>query len=216
MRLMLGLLMAVIFSGCSFLRVNRVKVYSELKKNPVEQVLVLKPGFGKKPKKHSFPGDLWEIESDYQDVTGLLLQKALETALNNAGLQVELYFVPSEKIRVWAKKIATNVGKDMMPFRVEPMDLSAESVLLFGVIKYGRIMTQFRWKSFFEKKWHVVGRLKWEHVCDIQAILVNPRTGKILMEVRHRVKIVAYKKDPELMKQVTTEVMQAIANAFPK
>lgn len=216
MRFALVLVVSGFLSGCAFLPVNRVIISPELKKAPVKGVLVLEPGFGKKHRKYNFPGDLKEIEPANQKETANLLQPMLVEALEGVGLEVELPCVLNEDVRAWAKKIVTDLANNRVPLKVEPIDLSVESILLFGVVEYGQIMTQLHWKAFFEKKYHVIGRMSWEHVCDIQAILVNPRTGTVLMDVRHRVAVEVYKEDPELLKQMAKEVMQVIANAFPK
>ncbi len=216
MRPALVLVLAGILSGCAAMSVNKVIICPELKKNPVKQVLVFGPGFDKKNPKYDFPGDLKEMDPENQQEAAGLLKPMLEDVLRGVGLEVVTSYVPNKTVEAWIKENAAAVAMGRLELEYEPINVPAESVLLFGVAEYGRIMTQLRWKAFFEKNHHVAGEKQWDRICDIRAVLVNPATGKIMMEVRHRVTAESNREDPELLRQVTIKVMRVIASAFPK
>jgi hypothetical protein len=106
-----------------------------------------------------------------------------------------------------------------VPLVVDPIDLPVESVLVVGVKRFGWENTQpqmsFLW---FEKK-KKFGPPKYEHNVALQAILVNPRTGAVLMDAldeQRRVVREGADGSEEVLDDLLAGVAREITGVFPE
>jgi len=203
-------------AGCAGLPKHEVNVSGELRAHPVRSVFIFEPEFPQKIKRFS-PDDLREMHPEHQPATARQLLSVLKAAIGSS-LLVESSYTPDEHAQVWAKAITTDLAKGRVPLKVKPHDLPVESVLLLGVMRYGRELDQIQIKPLPFLPWvktYAIGKVKWEYVCDLQAILVNPREGTVLFDVRHEARTASPNKDPQLMEQMAREVAGVLASAFP-
>ena len=218
MRMILSLVMASVFSGCALLPTDHVRIHPEFKKNQVNSIYVVKPGFPKKLKR-KWPTDLQEMLKGNQAKTGAYVQYLFEALLaSNRFLVVEAAYL-SEETRKAAQDVANDLAVDRVPHSVKLPEVKEDAVLLVGIVEYGRYMTQWRVRMLPFLPWtknHLLGKKKWQHICDLQVLLVNPRTGRILMDIRQEAKVLVYREDPKLLKQVVMEAVKKIVDAFPK
>jgi hypothetical protein len=224
--LLLGLL-----AGCASSPKHAVNVSPELRAHPVRRVYIFDPAFPNKVKRR-LPDDFAEMAPENQPASAAIILSELATALMagkagqalpkpltalatlGASLTVDSTYFPPAGAREWAAGIAADLAKVRVPLGVEPQPVPVEAALIVGVPVYGTENSQFTVQILWLKPTRL-GSPKWEHVCDLQAILVDPRTGGILLDIRHETRLTSGSNDPATLLNATRETARAIADAFP-
>ncbi len=174
------LLALVLLAGCAGQLTHEISVSKDLREVPVRTVFVFDPIFPDKVKRRN-NDDLGHMLPDRQPVTGGRVRDAVVKALS-ASLTVESNVVLDPAARDWARQIGRELCKGRVPLVVDPIDLPVESVMIVGIKRFGwennQPQVSFLW---FEAK-KKFGKPKFEHNVSLQAILVNPRTGAVLMD----------------------------------
>ena len=205
-----------LLSGCAGIPKHEVHVSEALRAHPVESVLIFEPGLRKKIKRVA-PEDLQEMDTEHRAASSQQILQILKRVIGSS-LMVESAFIPDESARAWARKITDELSVERVPLSVEPMELPVESVLLVGLLRYGQIRDQVRVRALQfipGTKTYKLGKERWQYICDLQILLVNPREGTVLLEVRHDARLSSPLDDPQLLEQVATEAAWAVLNAFP-
>lgn len=192
-------------NGCALLNTDHLHVAPELKATPVHKLAIFPAGFPKHVRRY-WPGDLQAMLPKNQSATSATIVAETVSVLNS-HFEVSTAYVDDAALTKWAEKISKDLAEDKIPVAVSPVDLPVDAVLLVGVAHYGTYMTQF----FYTILWgdpHVLGPMKWEHNCDLQFLAVNPRTGKVLLDLRKEAKVKDLpREDPEVMRRVLREVI---------
>ena len=203
-------------SGCAGLPKHEVNVSASLKAHPVQSVFIFDPGFPKKVSRLAAE-DLPEMAPENQAASIQQVMTIIKGAIGSS-LVVESSYTPDEDAQAWAQDISEDLAKGRVPLGVEPVKMPVESVLLLGLLQYGQKQIQIRVRPLpflpFMKTYKV-GKEKWEYTCDLQALLVNPREGTVLFDVRHDARTSSPRNDPRLLEQVATEAAWAVVNALP-
>ena len=203
-------------SGCAGILKHEVRLSEALRAHPVESVLIFEPSIRKKIRRIS-PEDLQEMDPERRAASAQQILKIFKRVISSS-LTVESAFTPDEPAHAWARRIAAELSVERVPLAVEPVELPVESVLLVGILRYGQIRDQVRVRALpfiHGTKTYKLGKEKWQYICDLQVILVNPREGDVLLEVRHDARLSSPHNDPRLLEQVAAEAAWAILNTFP-
>ncbi len=215
-RIALAACFLAIGAGCADLPKHEVSVSNSLRERPVRSVFIFEPGFPSKTK-HFSDDDLAEMKPEHRMETSAQILSVVKEVIG-ASLLVDSYYTPDESAQAWADAITADLAKGRVPLSVEPYDVPVESVLLLGVLSYGRTLDQVQVRPLPFLPWtktYRMGKEKWEHVCDLQAILVDPREGTVLLDVRHSARTSEPGKDPEITERMVRETAWALVNAFP-
>ena len=208
----LFLLSVSFLAGCGGVLKHEVHVAPSLDRAPIRQLIVLDPVFPVKIKRVN-PDDFPQMKKDRQATAAARIRDILVERLS-VTLTVDSRYVPDEDTRGWAKEIGEDLAKGRVPLIVPPNPLPTEAVLLVGVNWYGWENNQFQMQFLWFKR-KGFGRAKYAHICQLQALLVNPRTGEVLLDVLDQRTDEVAAADDELLDRLTREVAQSIAVAFP-
>jgi len=210
-RLML-LLAAAAVAGCGLIPKHEVNLSPKLTEHPVGSTVIFDPVFAEKVKRNS-PTDLSEMLPEHQLESADNIRKAV-TAVISATVTVDTTYQPDRLAQQWAAGILADLGKGRVPLSVEPINIPAETVLLIGVPTYGTEDMQWHMNVLWFKN-TLLGSKKWEYVCDLQAILVNPHDGSVLFDVRNEYREKAHGDlDPAQLVALTRSCAGDIAAAF--
>ena len=205
---------AVAAAGCAGLPKHEVNVSTELRNRPVKSVFIFPPVFPEKVKRFT-KADLKEMLPDNQAASADRILLALSDVVATS-ITVDSSYRPDQEARDWAAAIGLDLCKERIPLGVEPHPMPVESVLIVGAVKYGREIDQVQVKSIFTgEKTYKVGDRKWNHVCDLQAVLVDPRTGHVLFDVRQESELNDPSDDPKFLDRAARQSAWTILSGFP-
>lgn len=203
---------ALVLGGCADNVKHELNVSQELRRMPIRSVVILLPAFNKKVKRVR-PDDFFHMKPDRQPAAGTQVRDAL-TAAFSASLSVDAGFVPDEATRDWAADIGEDLARGRVPLSVDPHPLAAEAVLLTGVQLFGwehdEVQLQILW---FKRK--SFGPPRITHNVRLQAVLVNPRTGDVLLDALEGVSETVGQEDEALLDHLLRTVADRFAAALP-
>lgn len=210
------LLALALLAGCAGQLKHEISVSRDLREVPVRSVFVFDPVFPDKIKRRNLE-DLAHMLPDRQTATAGRVRDAIVKSLS-ASLTVESNVVLDAAARDWALQIGRDLCRGRVPLLVEPVNLPVESVLLIGLKRFGwennQIQASFLW---FETK-KKFGKPKYEHNVSIQVILVNPRTGAVLMDAldEQRKLIREGTGSEDVLDEVLAGVVREVTGVFPE
>lgn len=210
------LLLIALLAGCGGQLKREISVSQDLRDVPVRSVFVFDPVFPDKIKRRN-ADDLGHMLPDRQAVTADRVRTAIVKALS-ASLTVESNVTLDAAARDWALQIGRDLCRGRVPLVVDPVDLPVESVLLTGIKRFGwennQLQASFLW---FEAK-KKFGKPKYEHNVSLQTILVNPRTGAVLMDALDEQRQVVREGSgsDEVLDTVLAGVVAHVTGSFPE
>jgi len=207
----------LIFSGCAALPKHELEISEAMRARPVGQVFVMPPYFSRVIKRTD-PGDYKQMLPENQDASSNALKKALESALTTS-LTVDSAWVPGPTEAAWARKIGEDLAIGRVALGVPSATCPVESVLITGVVAYGTekdqlVITPLPFLSGMKPK--VIGSVRWDHVTDIEVMLVRPSDGKVLFTLRHDEKFNTGYEDSALLDESAARAAAAVAKVFSK
>ncbi|MDP3999364.1 MAG: hypothetical protein Q8P76_02070 [bacterium] len=220
-----GVFAGLLLSGCSLMPVHDVSVSKDLRESPVTTIFIATPQTNPKMKRQQPDWDFQEM------LPGNLatVQETITNALADALKSKVTVLTPTNPMTdAWLKKIGVELAKSRIPLNVDPLpsDQEAhEAVLIVGVRFYGTWDGQTKLQTIFTgSKQFRFGKTHWYHECHLNMILVQPKTGHVLMAVEHReqIKLVGpgtdprIGKDPAVLDKVLRDTVQVLADALPK
>jgi len=207
-------LAVAVVAGCAGLPKHEVNVSRELRDRPVKSVYIFPASFPKKTKRFT-PTDFKEMLPENQADSAAHILRVLSDVIGTS-ITVDSSYRPDEDAMEWAEAIGLDLARERVPLGVEPHPMPVESALIVGAVKFGHEVDQIRLKSVFTgNKTFKVGKRTWNHVSDLQAILVDPRTGRVLLDVRQEVNINDPSDDPQLPDRAAREAAWLILSGFP-
>lgn len=210
-------LLLALLAGCAGQLKHEISVSRDLRDVPVRSVFVFDPAFPEKLKRRN-PDDLIQMQPDRQPQTAGRVREAVVKALS-ASLTVESNITLDPAARDWALQIGRQLCKGRVPLVVDPIDLPVESVMLVGVKRFGWENTQLQMSFLWFEKKKKFGPPKYEHNVSLQAILVNPRTGAVLMDALDEQRKVVHEGatgSEDVLDEVLAGVAREITGAFPE
>lgn len=206
------LILAGVLAGCGLVPRHEVNISPKLAEHPVHSIVVFDPMFPEKIKRSS-PDDLAEMQLDRQPESAATIRR-LVTEVVGATVAVDAAYQPDRLAQQWATGILTDLSKGRVPLGVDPVNIPAEAVLLLGVPSWGTEDMQWHLNILWFKGTKL-GRPKWEYTCDMQALLINPRDGAVLFDVRNEYRERATGAlDPAVLLNLTRTCAGDIARAF--
>jgi len=207
----------LIMSGCTALPKHDLDISSQMREKPVSQVYVMPPFFAPVFKR-SDPGDYRQMLPENQPASSDTLRKSLEQALS-ASLAVDSSWIPGPDEMAWAKKIGEELAIGRVPLGVPSATCPVESILLVGVMAYGTEKDQLVIHPLPFLPWmkpRVIGGVRWDHVTDLEVMLVRPSDGKVLFTLRHDEKFNTGYEDSALLDQSAARASAAVNDVFRK
>ncbi|MEK7766551.1 MAG: hypothetical protein AAB368_09955 [bacterium] len=177
---------ASLFAGCASYPRHDMRLALALDAHPVRSVLVLPPTFPKKVKRNE-PEDLPEMLPDRTAGSATAVLEAVRAVLS-ASTTVDAANPLPPAATAWAAGIQRDLDKGIVPLRVPPAEVPAESVLFLAMHWYGAELNQWSITPLPFLPWskrYFLGPRNYDHVCDFSALLVNPKNGDILFDGRH-------------------------------
>lgn len=206
------LLVGATLAGCGLMPRHEVNISPKLIEHPVHSIVIFEPVFPDKIKRTS-QDDLAEMLPERQAASAGDIRRILTEVLSTT-VTVDAAFEPDRLAQQWATGILRDLGKGMVPLSVDPVNIAAEAVLLVGVPSYGTEDMQWH-LNFLWFKDRKLGRPKWEYTCDLQALLVDPRSGAVLFDVRNEYRERATGDlNPAVLAALTRTCAGDIARAF--
>ncbi len=210
-------LLVALLAGCATQLKHEISVSRDLREVPVRTVFVFDPVFPEKAKRRN-PEDLQHMLPDRATANSVRIRDAVTKALSTS-LTVDSTVVLDPAAREWAQRIGRDLSRGRVPLVVDPIDLPVESVMLIGVKKFGWENTQLQMTFLWFEKRKKFGPPKYDHYVALQMILVNPRTGAVLMdaldEQRRTVREGAVGSD-EVLDEVLAGVARELTGSFPE
>jgi hypothetical protein len=210
-------LITVFLYGCGAAMKHEVSVSPYLKQHPVSSVYVNKPAFKEKVKRFS-PTDLAEMLPENQPATAAKVTAILKNVLSSS-IAVDSQFVPDAKFEAWAAKIQQELCIERVPYNVPPLDVPLESVLLLGIMNYGTEVDQIivHPLPFVPgMKQYKLNEAKWNYVADFIVILISPRDGKVLFDIREgERRDKTDMRNDSVLDELTRTCAWVITSAFP-
>lgn len=208
----LWLLAAAVLTGCGLIPKHEVILSPKLTDHPVRGTVVFEPVFAEKVKRAS-PTDLAEMLPEHQTESGEAIRTIVSEVIS-VTVSVDAAYQPDRLAQKWAAGILADLSKGRVPLSVDPIDIPAETVLLLGVPAYGAEDMQWHLNVLWSSN-RPLGKPRWEYVCDLQALLVNPHDGSVLFDVRNECREkVAGVLDPARLVALTRSCAGEIANAY--
>ena len=199
-------------AGCGDNVKHEFTVNPELRKAPIRSLIVLDPVVSRKVKRVR-PDDFFHMKPDRVAVTSQRVRDALIAGFS-ASLTVDTTFVPDEATRAWAAEIGDDLARGRVPLAVEPHPLAAEAVLLTGIQLFGWEHVEIQWQVLWFTR-RSIGPPKVLHNAKIQVILVNPRTGEVLMDGLEGQEETTHEESEELLDRLARQVTDEIVGACP-
>jgi len=212
-----SILMLLMLSGCAALPKHDLDISELMRNNPITRVYVMPPIFPAVVKRAD-PGDYRQMLPENRQASGEILRKAIESALS-ASLAVESAWVPGPGELEWANKIGADLAIGRVPLGVPSATIPVESVLITGVYAYGTEKDQITIHPFPFLPWtkpRVFGDVRWDHVTDLEVMLVRPSDGKVLFTLRHDERFNTGFEDSSMLEQASNRTAAAIADVFRK
>ncbi len=176
------LLAAALAVGCALMPHHEVNISPKLVEHPVHSIVMFDPAFPEKVKRAS-PQDLVEMLPEHVAESATTIRTILTEVLG-ATVMVDAAYQPDRLALQWAAGILADLAKTRVPLSVDPVQIPAEAVLLVGVPTYGIEDMQMHGNILWFKDFKI-GPKKWQYTCDMEAILLDPRTGAVLFDVRN-------------------------------
>ena len=199
-------------AGCALLPKHEVNISPKLVEHPVHSLAIFDPWFPEKIKRAS-PQDLVEMLPEHQMDSAAGIRKVLTEVLG-ATVMVDTAYQPDRLAVEWSQRILADLAKGRVPLSVDPINLPVEAVLLIGAPTYGTEDIQLR-MGFLWFKNKPIGGEKFEYVCDLEALLVNPHDGSVLFDVRNEYREKVHgPADPQRLVDLTRSCAGDIARAL--
>ena len=211
----LALAAVLAISGCSLIPRHEVDISGKFRENPVTSVCI--PAlFMTENLDRVWPEDFAEMLPENRDRSSAILRGLLESSLS-ASVAVDSACASDGRTMEWARAISRNLFAERVPLSVPVLENGPQSVLVVSVIRYGVEKDQLHIRLFPFLPWtkkHYVGEPKFDHVCDLSALLVRPSDGAVLFSVREQQILRSGKPDQELLAQVTKNAAGVVAGTF--
>jgi hypothetical protein len=203
---------ALVLAGCTGALKHEITVSPRLRELPVRSILLAAPAFPKKFRRKN-PEDFVEMLPERQRLTGDRIAEIFESVFS-ASVLVDARWDPAPGAREWAAEIGESLAVGRVPLSVPPHPVPAEAVLFSGVVHFGAAdrstQVSFLWGG--HKRF---GKPKWEHAVAIQTLLVDPRTGAVLMDAVHEERETAETYQSAILDELTRRVAWTILAAMP-
>ena len=206
-----GLVACTLLAGCATGPKHEVHIYPKLRELPVRTVCVFEPGFKAKVKR-AMPGDLAEMKPERLAESALRISKIFTTVLSGS-LTVDASCIASEDAKAWAADIAADLTTNRVPLSTKPLNVPVEAVLIIGVQGYGTENLQTQITPLFMKPIKI-GKAKFQHWVQVEAILVKPQTGEVLFDVLHGDVEAREEVSADLLDDLTRRVAWVVLEAF--
>lgn len=206
----------LVIAGCSLMPKHSVTTSQELREHPINQIYIFEPSVAEKIRR-IHDEDYGEMQPQTRSDSASYIRRVLVATLS-ASLSVDSTWEPSHEAREWGRKISEGLSKENVPVSAPQVEAPFPAVLLVGVIAYGTELDQWQITPlplFHSVKPWRIGKTRWDHMCDLETVLINPRTGKVLLEVRDRQHQEGPTQDQALLDAMTKKVAAVIAEAFP-
>lgn len=220
---LLGIFASLLLDGCALMPMHDVSVSKDLRENPVTTIFLATPQLNQRLKRRRPNWDFQEMLPENHVAVQAVVSNALSEALKSR--EVTVLTPPQPMTDKWLKKIGYELARGRTPLNVDPIPLDQEAVLIVGIKFYGTWDGQTQVQTLFTgSKEFRFGRTHWYHECHLNMLLVQPKTGRVLMSVEHReqIKVVGTGKDPNagkdpaVLDKVLRDSVQAFMNALPK
>ena len=213
----LALAIFIGLSGCSGLQRHELEISEIMRTNQVREIHVMAPAFPPAIKRTD-PADFSQMLPENRQASSETLRHLLEKALS-ASLNVDSSWIPGPREEEWARKIGEDLAIGRVPLGVPPMECPVESILLTGVMAYGTekdqlVITPLPFLPSMKPR--VIGKVRWDHVTDIEAMLVRPSDGKVLFTLRHDERFNTGYEDPALLEESASKAAAAVSDVFRK
>jgi len=207
----------VLLAGCANLPKNELDISAQMRAKPVRQVFIMTPYFAGTIKR-SDPADFRQMLPENQQASAKAFQNDLARALG-ASLYVDSSWIPGPNGEAWGGKIGADLAIGRVPLGVPSTTCPVESVLLTGLVAYGTEKDQMVIHALPFLPWtkpKSIGAIRWDHVVDVQVMLVRPSDGKILFTLRHDERFNTGYEDSGMLSQASARAAAAVADAFRK
>lgn len=207
----------ILLSGCTALPKHDLDISDLMRARPVARVYVMPPYFADKITR-SDPGDFRQMLPENQPASSEAVRKAIEKALS-ATLSVDSTWVPGATEAEWGRKIGNDLAIGRIALGVPSVTCPVESVLLTGIAAYGTekdqlVIHPLPFLPFMKPR--TIGKVRWDHVTDIQVMLVRPSDGRVLFTLRHDERFNTGYEDSALLDGAANRAAAAVADAFRK
>jgi hypothetical protein len=207
----------LLLAGCAALPKHELEINEAMRSQPVSRVFVMPPYFAPAIRRID-PGDYRQMLPENQKASSEALKKSLENALG-ASLTVDSAWVPGPAEADWAGKIGGDLAIGRVALGVPSVTCPVESVLITGVVAYGTekdqvVITPLPFLPGAKPK--VIGGVRWDHVTDLEVMLVRPSDGKVLFTLRHDERLNTGYEDSVLLEESAARAAAAVAKVFEK
>lgn len=203
------------FSGCSQIPRHEVDISRQFREKPAGSVCIPDP-FWAENVDRVWPEDFKEMLPENRAGSSALILGLVESSLT-ASVSIDSGCRADDRTKDWARRIAEDLVADRVPLSVPELKGSAESILIVSVVRYGIEKDQLHVRFLPFLPWmkkHYVGDPKWDHVCDLSALLIRPDDGAVLFSVREQQVLSSGKSDQELLAQAAKDAAAAVGRAF--
>jgi len=211
------LFLVILLSGCTALPKHELEISEIMRSQPVHQVYVMPPFFAPIIKRAD-PGDYRQMLPENQAITSQALRNRIVNALS-ASMNVDSSWIPGTVEMEWARKIGEDLAIGRVALGVPSVTCPVESILITGVMAYGTEKDQIvihPLPFLPNTKPRVFGKVRWDHVTDIEAMLIRPSDGKVLFTLRHDERFNTGYEDSTLLEETAIRTSAAVSNVFRK
>ncbi len=205
----------ILLWGCESLPRHEVDVHQRLIENPVSSVLILPPSVPLNIER-AHPDDFEAWKDETREATVRQLSSLVLEAISSS-VTAESARELDQGVRDWADAIGKDLLMNRVALSVDPVALEAEAVLVWAVVRYGTELNQLNFQliPFLKTRKKYFGRASYNHLCELEALLIRPSDGAILFHVCHEAKAKSEKRDPDLLLKLARECAWTIPRGLP-